>query len=169
MSSRATAVTTMLRELFRAASRLNLEQQAQLGCPGSRDGGGVAALLALLERLAGHWGGAGRTRRTRRAGQRRWVLLVLVIAPLRVRSPLEYSEGTSPQNPMSDVALGKRRQSQTSADKVSALEQLGDPPIGAQPSHRVGELPPSQVALQVGLDRRSRGRRARRRPRGSAQ
>lgn len=42
------------------------------------------------------------------------------MCPRRVRSPLEYSLGTSPQNAMKDPAVGKRRQSQTSLANVSA-------------------------------------------------
>jgi hypothetical protein len=39
--------------------------------------------------------------------------------PRRVVVPLEYSLGTSPQNPMKALARGNRRQSPTSLAKVS--------------------------------------------------
>src|SRR5215472_3240812 len=42
----------------------------------------------------------------------------LVIEPRRVRSPLEYSAGTSPVNPMNARGDGKRRQSTTSAART---------------------------------------------------
>lgn len=42
-----------------------------------------------------------------------------VIAPRRVCSPLEYSEGTRPVKPMNARAEGNRRQSTTSAARVS--------------------------------------------------
>jgi hypothetical protein len=41
----------------------------------------------------------------------------LVIEPRRVRSPLEYSAGTSPVKPMNARAEPSRRQSTTLADR----------------------------------------------------
>ena len=40
--------------------------------------------------------------------------------PARVRSPLEYSLGVNPQNPMNAPAVANRRQSHTSLARVSA-------------------------------------------------
>jgi hypothetical protein len=50
-----------------------------------------------------------------------------VIEPRRVRSPLEYSAGTSPVKPMNPRADGNRRQSTTSAASVSPGGEMTDP------------------------------------------
>ena len=44
--------------------------------------------------------------------------------PRRVVVPLEYSEGTRPQNPANAAARGKRRQSHTSLASVSAPSRV---------------------------------------------
>ena len=51
---------------------------------------------------------------------RRWALPALVMCPRRVDPPEEYSEGTRPTKPISDAARPNRRQSHTSACRVSA-------------------------------------------------
>ncbi len=48
----------------------------------------------------------------------------LVRCPRQVRWPLEYSLGTSPQNPMNAAARANRRQSPTSAASVSAPSRV---------------------------------------------
>ena len=47
-----------------------------------------------------------------------------MILPLLVRSPLEYSLGTSPQKPIKVVACANLLQSQTSAESMSAIDAL---------------------------------------------
>ena len=44
----------------------------------------------------------------------------LVISPRQVVLPLEYSRGTSPQNPMNERAVGNLRKSHTSTAIVNA-------------------------------------------------
>jgi hypothetical protein len=55
---------------------------------------------------------------------RRCALPALVRRPRWVELPLEYSLGTSPQNPMNWFAVANRRQSATSAAKVSAPSRV---------------------------------------------
>jgi hypothetical protein len=72
--------------------------------------------------------------------------------PRQVVVPLEYSEGTRPQNPANAAARGKRRQSPTSLGERQRAEP-GNAPVGAQAVHRVGERCPVVPTGQVGLDR----------------
>jgi hypothetical protein len=55
---------------------------------------------------------------------RRWALPHLVMWPRHVDVPLEYSEGTRPQNPVNAAALGNRRQSHTSLASVNAPSRV---------------------------------------------
>ena len=64
--------------------------------------------------------GAG-TPRPPRSARRGPARPALVIAPRRVRAPLEYSEGVRPVNPMNAGAEANRRKSATSAARVSAV------------------------------------------------
>lgn len=52
---------------------------------------------------------------------------------------------------MSEVALGTRRESKTSAERGKGTE-LGDAPIGGQAAHGLGEGSGLEIALQIGLD-----------------
>src|SRR5262249_59792317 len=86
--------------------------------------------------------------------RRAWLLPVLVMAPWRRLLQLEYSEGTTPRNPISSHGRAKRAKSPISATSVTAFAVValgrsvcGSGHLGAPPPILGADLFPSTIPV----------------------